>query len=110
MVHAKGKPVENIIHGITESYKEGITDEFIEPLIAIDETGLPIGQIQEGDVVLFFNFRTDRGRELTQALSQQDYSEQGMEKLDLYYVTLTNYHESFQDVHVVNDKENIRET
>ncbi|MEM0933477.1 MAG: 2,3-bisphosphoglycerate-independent phosphoglycerate mutase [Bacteroidota bacterium] len=110
MVHAKGKPVENIIHGITESYREGITDEFIEPLIAIDETGLPIGQIQEGDVVLFFNFRTDRGRELTQALSQQDFSEQGMEKLDLYYVTLTNYDDSFQGVRVVYDKENIRET
>ncbi|MEY2701621.1 MAG: 2,3-bisphosphoglycerate-independent phosphoglycerate mutase, partial [Bacteroidota bacterium] len=70
----------------------------------------PIATIKEGDVVLFFNFRTDRGRELTEALSQQDFHEQNMHKLNLYYVTMTNYDDTYQNVHVIYDKENITQT
>ena len=76
----------------------------------VKDSGHPVGQIKEGDVVIFFNFRTDRGRELTQVLSQEDMHEQNMHKLDLYYVTMTNYDDSFKGVHVVYDKENIKET
>jgi 2,3-bisphosphoglycerate-independent phosphoglycerate mutase len=67
-------------------------------------------KIEQGDVVLFFNFRTDRGRELTQVLSQQKFTEYDMEPLDLYYITLTNYDESFRGVKVVFDKENLQDT
>lgn len=72
--------------------------------------GEPLTQIAEGDVIIFFNFRTDRGRELTQALSQQDFHEQNMHKMDLYYVTMTNYDDSFKGIKVVYDKENIKDT
>ena len=70
----------------------------------------PLATIVEGDVVIFFNFRTDRGRELTEALSQHDFHEQNMHKLNLYYVTLTNYDETYQNVKVVYNKDNITET
>src|SRR5690606_32696149 len=95
---------------VQESYDEGITDEFIKPLIADDGRGEPVTNIQQGDVVIFFNFRTDRGRQLTQALTQQDFHEQNMHKLNLYFVTMTNYDDTFKDIHVIYDKENIKKT
>ena len=76
---------------IQESYDDGITDEFIKPIIAVDNSNNPIATIAEDDVIIFFNFRTDRGRQLTQALSQQDFPEYSMKKLSLHYVTMTNY-------------------
>ena len=105
VVHGEGKPCSNIGETMQESYDNGITDEFIDPLFAVDETGQPITKIAEGDVVIFFNFRTDRGRELTQVLSQQDFPEFGMKKLNLHYVTMTNYDDSFEGIHVVYGKE-----
>lgn len=105
LVNGIGKSATNLAQAIQESYDAGVTDEFIEP-IALN----PNGAITPKDVVIFFNFRTDRGRELTQVLSQQDFPEHNMKKLDLYYVTMTNYDESFKGVKVVYNKENIKDT
>lgn len=110
VVHGKGTPTHNIVTSIATSYGNDITDEFIEPLVAVDANEKPLATIEDDDVVIFFNFRTDRGRELTEALSQQDFHEQNMHKLNLYYVTLTNYDETYQNVKVVYNKDNITET
>ena len=110
LVNGKGTPSKNASDSISESYQNNITDEFIEPIIMVDENEKPIATIQNGDVVVFFNFRTDRGRELTEVLSQADMHEHNMHKLDLYYVTMTNYDDTYQNVHVIYDKDNITET
>lgn len=110
MVKGEGKKVSSAVDGILESYQEGVTDEFIQPLVVTDSTGAPIAKIEEGDVVLCFNFRTDRGREITEVLTQQDFPEQDMHALDLYYVTMTNYDNTFKDVKVVFDKDNLVNT
>jgi 2,3-bisphosphoglycerate-independent phosphoglycerate mutase len=109
LVLGKGTLCEDVAQEIQKSYDDGVTDEFIKP-IALTENHKPVAKIQEDDVVIFFNFRTDRGRELTQVLSQQDFPEYQMRKLPLYYVTLTNYDDTFQNIYVVYDKENITET
>ncbi len=110
MVNNEGEKVQDISAAMQKSYDEGVTDEFIKPLVLTDSNSKPVAQISEGDVIVFFNFRTDRGRELTQVLSQQDFHEHNMHKLNLHYVTLTNYDDSFQGIHVVYDKENIKDT
>jgi 2,3-bisphosphoglycerate-independent phosphoglycerate mutase len=110
VVHGTGTATTDVVTSIATSYGNDVTDEFIQPLVAVDANGEPLAVIQEDDVVIFFNFRTDRGRELTEALSQQDFHEQNMHKLNLYYVTLTNYDETYQNVKVVYNKDNITET
>ena len=105
MVNGIGIQYGSVEEAIEESYNRGVTDEFIEPIVLSGKA-----TIEEGDVIVFFNFRTDRGRELTMALSQQDFPEHDMKKIDLHYVTMTNYDDTFQGVHVVYDKDNIRET
>lgn len=110
LVHGKGEAHQDVLAAMQKSYDNGITDEFIEPIVLTDSNGNPLTKVQDGDVILFFNFRTDRGRELTQVLSQADLHEYNMHKLDLYYVTMTLYDESFKGIHVVYSKENIRET
>ncbi len=110
MVNAEGEKSTNIGKTIQTSYDAAITDEFIKPIVMTNSEGTPIAKIQEDDVVIFFNFRTDRGRELTQVLSQMDMHEHNMHKLKLYYVTMTNYDESFRGIHVVYNKDNIKET
>lgn len=110
LVNAIGTPSKNAVASILDSYSHHVTDEFIEPIVMVDEQEKPLATITEGDVVIFFNFRTDRGRELTEALSQQDFHEQNMHKLNLYYVTLTNYDETYKNVKVVYNKDNITET
>ncbi len=110
LVHGKGEKSDNIENAIQKSYDANVTDEFIDPIIMTNSSGQPLATISEGDVVIFFNFRTDRGRELTQMLSQADFPEQDTQKLDLYYVTMTNYDDSFNNVHVIYDKDNISET
>ena len=105
LVKGIGEKSSNFAESIQKSYDENVTDEFIQPLFSEE------GQvIQPEDVVIFFNFRTDRGRELTEALSQTDFYEQNMHKLPLYYVTLTNYDDTYTNVHVIYDKDNITET
>lgn len=110
LVNAIGTHTTDIAESIQENYNNTITDEFIAPTIKVDENDKPLATIQEDDVVIFFNFRTDRGRELTEALSQKDFHEQNMHKLKLYYVTLTNYDETYENVKVVYNKDNITET
>ncbi|MNQ09590.1 2,3-bisphosphoglycerate-independent phosphoglycerate mutase [compost metagenome] len=110
VVNGIGTHSKNAVASIKESYKNDVTDEFIHPLVMVDENDKPLATIQEDDVVIFFNFRTDRGRELTEALSQKDFHEENMHKLNLYYVTLTNYDETYENVKVVYNKDNITET
>lgn len=105
-----GMPSHNAVLSIADSYANNITDEFLEPIVMVDENEKAIGTIKEGDVVFFFNFRTDRGRQLTKVLSQNDLPEYGMNKMNLYYVTLTNYDENFENIHVVFNKDYITMT
>jgi 2,3-bisphosphoglycerate-independent phosphoglycerate mutase len=100
-----GEATTDIIESLEANYANDITDEFIKPLVA-DKNGT----ISEDDVVIFFNFRTDRGRELTNMLSQNDFPEYGTKKLRLYYVTMTNYDDSFSGIHIIFNKDNITET
>ncbi len=110
MVKGVGKHAKSAVEAIEASYKENVTDEFIQPVVLVDANDKPLATIEEGDVVLCFNFRTDRGREITIALTQKDFPEQDMRKLNLYYVTMTNYDDSFQGVHVIFDKDNLNNT
>tara|TARA_R110000850_G_scaffold16697_3_gene51795 strand:+ start:23478 stop:24992 length:1515 start_codon:yes stop_codon:yes gene_type:complete len=109
LVNGVGTPSKNILESIEDSYRAGISDEFIEPIFLTDYNE-PIATIGENDVVIFFNFRTDRGRQLTHVLSQNHLHEFNMAALPLHFVTMTNYDDSFQNIHVVYNKENITET
>jgi 2,3-bisphosphoglycerate-independent phosphoglycerate mutase len=110
VVNGIGTKTTNPVKNIHESYANDVTDEFIKPLVVTDENQNPLSTIKDDDVVIFFNFRTDRGRELTEALSQTDFHEQNMHKLNLYYVTMTNYDDTYSNVHVIYDKDNITQT
>jgi 2,3-bisphosphoglycerate-independent phosphoglycerate mutase len=110
MVNGVGEKATDLVAAIEKSYAANVTDEFIKPIVHVDNSGKPIATIAEGDVVLCFNFRTDRGRQITQALTQQDFPEQGMKKLRLFYVTMANYDDSFKDVKVIFDKDNLANT
>ena len=105
-----GKKSNNIINSMSESYKNGISDEFIEPIVITDENGKPNGLIEEEDHVIFFNFRTDRGRQLTRALTQEDFPDFEMKKLKLNFLTMTNYDESFKNLNVIYNSENLKDT
>ena len=104
MVYGTGEPTSNPQSAMKASYEDGVTDEFIKPIICAD------AKIKAGDVVLCFNFRTDRGRQITQALTQKDFPEQAMKKIDLHYVTMTNYDDSFKGVRVMFGKDNLSQT
>jgi len=110
LVNGIGTHSQNAVSSLHDSYEKNITDEFIEPIVMVDQNDQPIATIQNDDVVIFFNFRTDRGRQLTEVLTQFDCHEQNMHKLSLYYVTMTNYDDNFVGIHVIYDKENITET
>ena len=110
MVNGIGTPCTNAREEILKSYANGVTDEFLQPLVLVDSVGNPIAKIQEGDVVICFNYRTDRGREITSVLCQKDYPEFGMKKLPLYYVTMTTYDESFDKVNVMFTKDDLSQT
>lgn len=101
LVRGTGTPSRDAVASLEASYAAGVTDEFIKPIVLTDAQGSPLATLADGDVVIFFNFRTDRGRELTQALSQVAYHEQNMHPLELYYVTLTNYEDTYKGVRVV---------
>ncbi len=109
MVNGRGVHFESASKGILNSYKSNITDEFIEPIL-ITENETPVATIKDGDAVISFNFRTDRGREITTALTQKSFSEQNMHPLKLHYVTMTNYDETFKNVHVAFEKDNVKNT
>ena len=110
LINGNGKLSHDIQKDIKESYHLGVTDEFIEPLVAVDEKNKPLAKISNDDVLIFFNFRTDRGRQLTQALSQKAFPEYQMKPLSLHYVTLTNYDKTFKNVKVVFEKDNLQDT
>ena len=110
LVHGQGELSNNIPNSIQKNYDTDVTDEFIKPIINADKNGNPIAIIKEDDVVIFFNFRTDRGRELTNALTQTDFHEYNMHKLNLHYVTLSNYDETFKGINVVFNKDNLKDT
>ena len=110
LVEGKGVHATSATEAIQASYDEGVTDEFIKPIAITGADGQPLTTIQEGDAVIFFNFRNDRARELTAVLTQQDMPEFGMKTLPLHYCTLTPYDASFTGVHILFDKENVQET
>lgn len=107
MVHAEGHPSTDVLQSIQDSYAAGVTDEFIQPIIMTHADGSPVATIQEGDVVICFNFRTDRGREITQALTQKDFHEENMHKMNLYYLTMTEYDKEFVGVNVIFNDSNL---
>ena len=107
MVNGTGKKSRDVLKAIKESYEEGVTDEFIKPVIIVDENEKPLGTIQEGDVIICFNFRTDRLRQITKALTQEDFPDFGMKTMNLHYLTMTRYDDSFKGIRIVYDKENV---
>jgi 2,3-bisphosphoglycerate-independent phosphoglycerate mutase len=110
LVNGIGEKTTDYISAIERSYTNNITDEFIKPIVCVDEHEQPIATIQEGDVVISFNFRTDRAREITIALTQRDVHEFNMHKMNLHYITMTNYDDSFNNVKVVFEKDNLNNT
>ncbi len=110
VVNSEGEKSTDAIKSIQESYDNDVTDEFIKPIIMTDENGHPKAQIKENDVVIFFNYRTDRGRELTEVLTQKDHPEFGMKTIPLYYVTLTSYDDTFKNVHIIYETDNLENT
>ena len=110
LVNNEGLHTNNATKTIQNNYDDGLTDEFLKPIIMTAKNNDPVAKIEEGDVVLFFNFRTDRGRELTEVLSQNDNHEYNMHKLNLHYVTMTNYDDNFKNVQVIFNKDNVTNT
>jgi 2,3-bisphosphoglycerate-independent phosphoglycerate mutase len=110
MVNGTGEPTQNIVQSIKESYLKDVTDEFVKPIVKVNENGKPLAVIKNGDVVICFNFRTDRGREITIALTQKSFPEYNMHPLDLHYITMTPYDETFKGVKVIFDKEDLTKT
>lgn len=111
LVKGEGEKIaDDVIGKIQERYAAGETDEFIQPLVIANAAGQPTATIKSGDVVLFFNFRTDRPREITSVLTQQAQPDYGMYPLDLYFVTMTRYDESFTNLRVLFTKDNLKNT
>lgn len=110
MVKGEGPTAKSGSELLREAYKKGTTDEFIIPHLICDDHGAPNALIEEGDLVICFNFRTDRCRQITRALSQEDFTEFGMKKLKLTFATMTNYDSSFKNIKVLYDKDELKET
>lgn len=110
MVNGIGDNTQNILKSVEESYFNDITDEFIKPIIKVDANDEPIGKIQNDDVVICFNFRTDRLREITTVLTQKDMPDYEMQTLDLYYLTMTRYDDKFKNIKIIYDKEDLKNT
>lgn len=110
IISGKGEMAQDAETAIQKNYDLGITDEFIEPIVLTDTSGAPIATLNKEEVVIFFNFRTDRGRQLTDALSQRDFPDFNMNKIPLYYVTMTRYDNTFENINVIFKKENIKAT
>ncbi|XCI75699.1 MAG: 2,3-bisphosphoglycerate-independent phosphoglycerate mutase [Flavobacteriales bacterium] len=110
MVHGLGDQTTDVLNAVQASYNNNVTDEFMQPIVMLGPDQKPLAQIEAGDVVICFNFRTDRGRQITEALTQKNFPEHDMYKLDLYYVTMTSYDQNFQNVHVLFKEEYITDT
>jgi 2,3-bisphosphoglycerate-independent phosphoglycerate mutase len=110
LVNGSGQKATDAIAAVENSYKNNITDEFIKPTVVIDEGQQPLAVIKNGDVAICFNFRTDRCREITQVLTQTDFPEFNMKKLSLHYTTMTEYDQTFKNVHIIFDNDNLNNT
>lgn len=110
LVHGEGFATQHVEPAIQKSYDEGVTDEFIKPIVHVNSDGKPVGVIEPGDMVIFFNYRNDRAKELTIALTQRDIPEYGMKTMPLYYCCMTPYDAKFTGLHILFDKENVNNT
>ena len=110
IVNGIGKKSNEIEKSIIDSYNNKITDEFIEPIVIVDNKNLPLAKIEDNDVVIFFNFRTDRGRQLTEVLSQNDFNDFSMKKLNLKFLTMTNYNDEYKNIDCIYENENLSQT
>ena len=110
LVNGVGDAATDMVEAMQRSYDEGITDEFVKPIVRIDENGEVVGRIKPNDLVIFFNYRNDRAKEITIVLTQQDMPEEGMHTLPLYYCCMTPYDAKFEGLHILFDKENVRNT
>ncbi|TAM94840.1 MAG: 2,3-bisphosphoglycerate-independent phosphoglycerate mutase [Chitinophagaceae bacterium] len=110
IVKGEGKKTQDIFAAIKDSYDENVTDEFIKPIIHVNENNRPSATIQSGDVVICFNFRTDRCRQITQVLTQQDMPDFSMKKLDLDYITMTEYDKDFKNIPVIFENKDLTMT
>ena len=110
MVNGKGKKSKNAISEIQSSYNDGVTDEFIKPVVMVDSDNNPIGLINDKDAVICFNFRTDRCRQITSVLTQNDLLDFGMKTLDLHYTTMTSYDDTFKGINVIYEKTKLKNT
>lgn len=110
LTKGRGEHTTDLIATLQQSYEDNVTDEFVKPIVVTDDNDQPLAVIEEGDVVICYNFRTDRGREITIALTQEAFKEHGMTPLKLRYITMTPYDETFKDVSVVFQKENLTNT
>jgi 2,3-bisphosphoglycerate-independent phosphoglycerate mutase len=110
LVNSKGGTGSSALQIVENSYAAGITDEFIKPSVVLDSNGKPLAAIADGDIVICFNFRTDRCREITEVLTQQDSPEFGMKKLSLDYTTMTEYDHHFKNIHVMFENDDLKMT
>lgn len=110
MVNSVGTPATDMVAAMQASYDAGVTDEFVEPIVAVDAQGAPVAKIAAGDVVIFFNYRNDRAKELTVVLTQQDMPEAGMNTIPLEYYTMTPYDSTYKGLHVLFNKDNVQNT
>jgi 2,3-bisphosphoglycerate-independent phosphoglycerate mutase len=110
LINGEGEKSQNITESIQNSYDNGITDEFIKPIVTVNDYGDPISTINEGDAVICFNFRTDRCREITTVLTQTDFPDFEMKTLNLHYTSMTNYDSLYKNVNVIYNKDNIKNT
>lgn len=110
LVKGEGEKTQDILNTIQQRYEANETDEFLKPIICVDDQDQPVATIKDGDLLLCFNFRTDRPREISMVLTQQDFPEHNMKKLDLHYVTMTRYDETFENVQVLFEKDNLTNT
>ena len=110
LVNGEGKKAVSMTQAMEESYAEGVTDEFIKPIVHVNAEGKPLSTIEAGDMVIFFNYRNDRAKELSIVLTQEDKPEFGMHTIPLYYCTMTPYDANFKGLHILFDKENVTNT
>ena len=110
LVEGTGEPATDMVAAVQQSYDADVTDEFIKPIVRVDNVGKPVGLIRPDDLVIFFNYRNDRAKELTVVLTQEDMPEQGMHTMPLYYCCMTPYDAKFTGLHILFDKENVPDT
>ena len=110
LVNGVGEHASDMVAAVQKSYDEGVTDEFIKPVVHVDANGQPVGTIRPNDLVIFFNYRNDRAKELTIVLTQEDMTAEGMHTMPLYYCCMTPYDAKFTGLHILFDKENVPNT